>query len=106
MHVAQEDLDRLAECLAAERGIYQETAITRIDFLCSQLQAEAAILSGRGRKLEKLRVLAAAYAGGFLVQQVWLDAGLPNYVLSRQTGGDQPFGRPLCPNCVDCLHDR
>ena len=98
------DADRFAERLAAQRRIDQETAITRIDLLRSQLQAETPISRGRSSKVKKLRVLAKGYARSFLIQQVWLDAGLLNYFLSRQTGGPQPLGNPLRPDRIDGWH--
>src|ERR1700751_4550051 len=98
MEIAYQDLDRLAERLAAQGRVDQETAITRIDLLGSQLHAEAPISRGRSPNVLKLRLLAKGYGGGFLIQQIWLDAYLLKDVVNRQTCGAQPFGSSLCPN--------
>src|SRR6266481_781098 len=103
MEVAYQDLQRLAERLAAQGHVDQETAITRIDLLRSQLQAEAPISRGRSRKVEKLRVLAEGYASGLLIQQVWLDADLLKDVLNGQARSLQLLRSPLRPDRVDCL---
>src|SRR6516162_6882052 len=96
--VSLHNLYGFAKSLAAEGRVGQQSAVARVDYVCSQVQPEAPVLRRLGGEVEQCRMLVERYPSSFLVQQIGLDLGPLEQIRGRQASPFQALGYQLDPD--------